>query len=99
VSGGQLCNTDDDEKHLCSGAKVILATSLAYTSPLTLSNTRRTHVVTGLSGLGLLGVQAVLPALFGGNSDLRTVHAFLGTGILGLFAVHAALGIQLGLSI
>lgn len=57
------------------------------------------HVLTGFAGLGLLGVQSVLPALFGSNSDLRTAHAYLGSAILALFAVHAVLGIQLGLSI
>lgn len=41
----------------------------------------------------------MLPLFFEEDPKLKTTHAFLGTGILGLFAVHAALGIQLGLSI
>ncbi|KAG1662945.1 hypothetical protein FOA52_006698 [Chlamydomonas sp. UWO 241] len=58
------------------------------------------HVTTGLVGLGLLSVQAVLPAFFAsGGPNARTVHAVLGTSILGLFLVHAGLGLQLGLSI
>lgn len=57
------------------------------------------HVVSGLVGLSLLYIQAILPTLFAGNKDLRTVHAFLGTSILGLFIVHAGLGLQFGLSL
>ncbi|XP_021802134.1 uncharacterized protein LOC110746233 [Prunus avium] len=56
------------------------------------------HAVTGLIGLGLLTIQTILPALFEGKPQLRTVHGVLGTGIMTLFVVHAALGLQLGLS-
>ncbi|KAK2981197.1 hypothetical protein RJ640_007131 [Escallonia rubra] len=56
------------------------------------------HAVTGLVGLALLTIQTTLPALFEGNSGLRTVHGILGSGIMTLFLVHAALGLQLGLS-
>ncbi|ONH96424.1 hypothetical protein PRUPE_7G128600 [Prunus persica] len=56
------------------------------------------HAVTGLIGLGLLTIQTILPALFEGKPELRTVHGVLGTGIMTLFVVHAALGLQLGLS-
>ncbi|KAL8040379.1 hypothetical protein ABFX02_10G094000 [Erythranthe guttata] len=56
------------------------------------------HAVTGLIGLALLTLQTVLPTLFEGNSGLRNVHAILGSGIMTLFLVHAALGLQLGLS-
>ncbi|KAK3043068.1 hypothetical protein RJ639_002636 [Escallonia herrerae] len=56
------------------------------------------HAVTGLVGLALLTIQTTLPALFEGNPDLRTVHGILGSGIMTLFLVHAALGIQFGLS-
>ncbi|KAK9810456.1 hypothetical protein WJX72_010969 [[Myrmecia] bisecta] len=57
------------------------------------------HVWTGLSGLTLLGLQGMLSLFFDDDPSLRSTHAFLGTGILGLFVVHAALGLQLGLSI
>ncbi|KAL3642613.1 hypothetical protein CASFOL_013428 [Castilleja foliolosa] len=56
------------------------------------------HAVTGFIGLALLTIQTILPALFEGNSGLRNVHGILGSGIMTLFVVHAALGLQLGLS-
>ncbi|KAK9755577.1 hypothetical protein RND81_01G035700 [Saponaria officinalis] len=56
------------------------------------------HAVTGLIGLALLTIQTVLPTLFEGNPGLRNVHGILGSGIMTLFLVHAALGLQLGLS-
>lgn len=56
------------------------------------------HAVTGFIGLTLLTVQTILPALFEGNLGLRNVHGILGSGIMTLFLVHAALGLQLGLS-
>ncbi|GJU58942.1 GATA zinc finger domain-containing protein 10 [Tanacetum coccineum] len=56
------------------------------------------HAVTGLIGLTLLAAQTSLPILFEGNPGLRNVHAILGSGIMTLFLVHAALGLQLGLS-
>ncbi|KMT06213.1 hypothetical protein BVRB_7g161430 [Beta vulgaris subsp. vulgaris] len=56
------------------------------------------HAVTGLIGLALLTLQTVLPSLFEGNPGLRNVHGILGSGIMTLFVVHAALGLQLGLS-
>ncbi|KAI3961560.1 hypothetical protein MKW92_032754 [Papaver armeniacum] len=58
------------------------------------------HAVTAFIGLGLLSLQALLPSLFdeGANSGLRNVHAILGSGIMALFLIHAALGLQLGLS-
>ncbi|XP_050379507.1 uncharacterized protein LOC126796824 [Argentina anserina] len=56
------------------------------------------HAVTGFIGLGLLTIQTILPSLFEGNPNLRSVHGILGTGIMTLFVVHAALGLQLGLS-
>ncbi|KAI3473287.1 hypothetical protein Pfo_030579 [Paulownia fortunei] len=56
------------------------------------------HAVTGFIGLTLLTIQTILPALFEGNPGLRNVHGILGSGIMTLFLVHAALGLQLGLS-
>ncbi|XP_052176307.1 uncharacterized protein LOC127790725 [Diospyros lotus] len=56
------------------------------------------HAVTGSIGLALLAIQTILPALFEGNPGLRNVHGILGSGIMTLFLVHAALGLQLGLS-
>jgi thiosulfate reductase cytochrome b subunit len=60
------------------------------------------HAVSGLSGLGLLTLQSLLPVAFnspGNGQALRSVHALLGTGILGLFSVHLVLGLQLAFSI
>ncbi|XP_018832381.2 uncharacterized protein LOC108999970 [Juglans regia] len=56
------------------------------------------HAVTGLIGLALLTIQSTLPVLFENNPGLRSVHGILGGGIMSLFLVHAALGLQLGLS-
>ncbi|KAI3522848.1 hypothetical protein L1887_00900 [Cichorium endivia] len=56
------------------------------------------HAVTGLIGLTLLAIQTSLPTLFEGNPGLRNVHGILGSGIMTLFLVHAALGLQLGFS-
>ncbi|KAJ0967296.1 hypothetical protein J5N97_024213 [Dioscorea zingiberensis] len=54
------------------------------------------HAVTGLIGLSLLTIQTILPALFEENPGLRTVHGLLGSSIMTLFLIHAALGLQLG---
>lgn len=56
------------------------------------------HAVTGIIGLALLTLQSILPALFEGNPGLRNLHGILGSGIMTLFLVHAAFGLQLGLS-
>ena len=57
------------------------------------------HATTGLIGLTLLGFQAMLPLFFKDDPNARGLHAGLGASILALFTVHAALGLQLGLSI
>ncbi|XP_039780089.1 uncharacterized protein LOC120647376 [Panicum virgatum] len=56
------------------------------------------HAVTGVIGLALLTIQSILPKLFEGNPGLRTTHGLLGSGIMTLFLIHAALGLQLGIS-
>ncbi|KAJ1298886.1 hypothetical protein BS78_01G488300 [Paspalum vaginatum] len=56
------------------------------------------HAVTGVIGLALLTIQSILPTLFEGNPGLRTTHGLLGSGIMTLFLIHAALGLQLGIS-
>ncbi|CAL0316948.1 unnamed protein product [Lupinus luteus] len=56
------------------------------------------HAVTGAIGLALLTIQTILPSLFEGNPGLRNVHGILGSSIMTLFLIHAALGLQLGLS-
>ncbi|RCV46634.1 hypothetical protein SEVIR_9G551900v4 [Setaria viridis] len=56
------------------------------------------HAVTGVIGLALLTIQSILPKLFEGNPGLRTTHGLLGSGIMTLFLIHAAFGLQLGLS-
>ncbi|KAF3441817.1 hypothetical protein FNV43_RR15732 [Rhamnella rubrinervis] len=56
------------------------------------------HAVTGFIGLALLTIQTLSPVLFEENPGLRNVHGILGSGIMTLFLVHAALGLQLGLS-
>ncbi|XP_037496389.1 uncharacterized protein LOC105642269 isoform X2 [Jatropha curcas] len=56
------------------------------------------HAVTGFIGHALLTIQTILPALFEGNPGLRNIHGILGSSIMTLFLLHAALGLQLGLS-
>lgn len=57
------------------------------------------HFITGVAGLVALALQAMLPLFFSDDPNARSIHAYLGTGIMALFFVHAALGLQLGLSI
>ncbi|OMO99340.1 hypothetical protein CCACVL1_03843, partial [Corchorus capsularis] len=56
------------------------------------------HAVTVFIGLALLSIQTILPTLFEGNPGLRNVHGILGSGIMTLFLIHFALGLQLGFS-
>ncbi len=58
------------------------------------------HFWTGSTIIGLLTVNGLLAATqFGGQSSLRSAHAYIGSAALALFIVHAALGLNLGLSI
>ena len=57
------------------------------------------HAVSALAGLMLLGANGVLSSVMGDSPNLRTTHAFLGTALMLVFAVHAALGVQLALSL
>jgi len=58
------------------------------------------HFWTGSTVLLLLTLNSILSLGFGGNQGaLRTTHAYLGIGILGLLILHAAWGLKLGLSI
>lgn len=56
------------------------------------------HALTGFIGLALLTIQTLLPVFFEGNPSIRSVHAWFGSGIMALFLVHFALGLQLGFS-
>lgn len=59
------------------------------------------HFWTGTLVLVLLAVNGTLAAtnFGGGAASLRTVHAALGTGLMGLLLIHGVLGLQLGFSL
>jgi fucose 4-O-acetylase-like acetyltransferase len=59
------------------------------------------HFWTGSLILALLTINGSLSLSgFGGNQpNLRKVHAYIGSGILGLMFFHAMLGLKLGISI
>jgi hypothetical protein len=57
------------------------------------------HVWTGLGGIALLATNGMLSAFFDDDANARTAHAFLGSATMALFVIHAALGLQLGLSL
>ncbi|KAL9267017.1 hypothetical protein AKJ16_DCAP21115 [Drosera capensis] len=97
---GLACPLGSSRKHGATGGVTSLLTS---DRPIFESR----HAVPGIIGLSLLTIQTILPLLFEfsyynmdvqGNSEQRNVHGILGCGIMTLFLVHAALGIQLGLS-
>lgn len=56
------------------------------------------HAVSALAGLMLLLANGVLGSVMGDSPNLRTTHAFLGTALMLVFAIHAVLGIQLALA-
>lgn len=59
------------------------------------------HFLTGTIVLVFLAINGIIALTkFGGNNQsLQTVHAYLGTVVMGLLIVHAALGLKLGLSL
>jgi Protein of unknown function (DUF4079) len=58
------------------------------------------HFWTGSAIIALLSVNGLLAATkFGGQGSLRSAHAYIGSAALVLFVVHAALGLNLGLSL
>ncbi len=59
------------------------------------------HFWTGTLALALLATNGMISATkFGGGKPvLRTVHAYVGTTVMGLLLIHGILGLKLGLSI
>ena len=57
------------------------------------------HFITAAAGLGLLAANGALSTVMKDKPELRTAHAFLGTGLMAVFVAHAALGVELGLQI
>lgn len=58
------------------------------------------HFWTANLVLLLLAVNGALAATgFGGRAVLRTVHAWVGSGLMGLLLIHGVLGLKLGLSL
>jgi len=56
------------------------------------------HSSTAVLGLGLMAAQAALGLTMGESETKRTVHAFLGTGVMLLLLAHLYFGIGLGSS-
>jgi len=56
------------------------------------------HSSTAVLGLTLMGAQAALGLTMGDSEFKRTVHAFLGTGVMVLLLVHLYFGLNLGSS-
>ncbi|BAZ04336.1 DUF4079 domain-containing protein [Calothrix sp. NIES-3974] len=59
------------------------------------------HFLTGTIALGFLGFNGIITITRFGDKDTvwRTIHAYVGTVAMGLLVVHAALGLNLGLSL
>eukprot|EP01023_Acetabularia_acetabulum_P067055 TRINITY_DN916_c1_g2_i1.p1 TRINITY_DN916_c1_g2~~TRINITY_DN916_c1_g2_i1.p1 ORF type:complete len:209 (+),score=31.47 TRINITY_DN916_c1_g2_i1:131-757(+) len=57
------------------------------------------HAITGITGLLLLATQGMLSLFFDEEPGARTVHAYLGSSVLALFALHMVFGLTLGFSI
>ncbi len=59
------------------------------------------HFWTGSIALGFLATNSILSkaGFWGDKTSLRITHAYLGTVVMGLLIVHAALGLKLGLSL
>ncbi len=59
------------------------------------------HFITGTAVIALLLINGSLAAFgFKGEGDgARKAHAYIGSGLMALLVVHAALGLKLGLSI
>lgn len=57
------------------------------------------HFWTGSAIIALLSLNGLLAAVNFGGGTLRAAHAYIGSAALVLFVVHAALGLNLGLSI
>lgn len=57
------------------------------------------HALTGIIGLLLLYSQGMLSLFFEDDPNARTAHAYFGSGIMVLFALHMTFGINLALSL
>lgn len=56
------------------------------------------HSSTAVIGLLLMGLQAALGLTMGDSPEKRTIHAFLGTGVMLVLLVHLYFGLDLGSS-
>lgn len=54
------------------------------------------HSSTAVIGLLLMAAQAALGVTMGDSPEKRTIHAFLGTGVMLVLLVHLFLGLDLG---
>jgi len=58
-----------------------------------------THAWTGVGGLTLLAIQAMLPLFFEDDPNARNYHAYIGSATMLFLFMHAAAGLNLGLSL